>query len=143
MTHLIDSDIVIDYLFGQPDTVATIADLRRTGLSISVISYKEVLEGLADGRPPRRARQGLRSFLRGTRTLVISRRNAERASTLRTELRRQKRQVNERALDLLIAATAIDHGLILVTRNNRDYEDIPELELYSRAPYDSASRPAR
>jgi predicted nucleic acid-binding protein len=48
-------------------------------------------------------------------------------------LRRQKLQVNERALDLLIAVTAIDHGLILVIRNLRDYDDIPGMTLYRRS----------
>ena len=33
-------------------------------------------------------------------------------------------------MDILIAATAIEHGLTLVTGNTRDYEDIPNLRLY-------------
>ncbi|MEA2515367.1 MAG: hypothetical protein QOJ59_4856 [Thermomicrobiales bacterium] len=133
MTYLIDSDIVIDYLFAEPGAVTLVADLRRSGIAISVISYMEVLEGLAGGRPPQRASQGLRGFLRGTRVLVVSRRIAERSSVLRADLRRQKLQVNERALDLLIAVTAIDHGLILVIRNLRDYDDIPGMTLYRRS----------
>ncbi len=32
-------------------------------------------------------------------------------------------------LDLLIAATAITHDLILVTRNSKDFERIPDLQL--------------
>jgi predicted nucleic acid-binding protein len=39
-----------------------------------------------------------------------------------------------RGFDLLIAATAIEHGLTLVTRNVRDYADIRGLQLYQGAP---------
>jgi len=45
-------------------------------------------------------------------------------------LRRQGKRVNNRALDLLIAATAIEHDLTLVTRNLQDYGDIPGLETF-------------
>ena len=39
MTHLIDSNVLIDFLFDQADTVDLLDDLRRrTGISISVIS---------------------------------------------------------------------------------------------------------
>ncbi len=132
MTYLIDSDVVIDNLLGQPDAVSLISDLKRNGIAVSVISYMEVREGLAGGRNPHRAGLGLKRFLRGTRLLVVNRRIAENAADLRLQIRQQKRQVNERALDLLIAATAIEHNLILVTRNISDYRDIPGIKLYGQ-----------
>lgn len=36
-------------------------------------------------------------------------------------------------MDLLIAATAITHQLILVTRNVKDFQHIPRLEIYRPA----------
>lgn len=104
--------------------------MKRSGIALSVITYLEGLEGITGGRDPQRNRRAFRSFLRGTRLLVVSRPIAERAAIIRLDLRRQMRQVNERALDILIAATAIEHGLTLVTRNVRDYADIPDLRLH-------------
>lgn len=130
MTYLIDSDRTADWLAGRPDAVELVASLRRRGVAISVISYVEVLEGVINAVDPFRGRRAWRLFLRGTRILVVSRSIAERAAAIRVELRRQKRQVNERALDILIAATAIEHNLTLVTRNIADYADIPDLVLY-------------
>ena len=49
---------------------------------------------------------------------------------MRVQLRSQGRSVRNRALDLLIAATAIQHNLTLVSRNADDYRDIPGLTLY-------------
>ena len=130
MSHLVDTDWVADWLSGRPDAIVVLADFRRTGLAISTITYMETLEGIA-GSPARyRAHQGFRAFLRGIRILVVSRAIAERAAEIRLDLRRQKRQVNERALDILVAATAMEHDLTLVTRNIRDYSDIAGLRLY-------------
>lgn len=39
--------------------------------------------------------------------------------------------VRPRALDLVTAATALFYDLTLVTRNQRDYADIPRLRLYN------------
>jgi predicted nucleic acid-binding protein len=38
--------------------------------------------------------------------------------------------VKSRALDLIIAATALEYGLTLVTKNTDDFKDIPDLTLY-------------
>lgn len=127
MSYLIDSDYLADCLINRRDAVETIEDLERFGLSISVINYLEVLEGIRGSQDPRRGQRAMRAILRRVRFLVLSRPVAERAATIRLDLRRQKRQVNERSFDILVAATAIEHDLTLVTRNTRDYADIPGL----------------
>lgn len=60
----------------------------------------------------------------------ISRAVAKRNGLIRQELRRKRRPISHRAIDLLIAATALEHDLILVTRNLGDYGDVPNLRLY-------------
>ena len=57
---------------------------------------------------------------------------AERCARLRETLRLQGKRVNQRALDLIVAATALEHDLTLVPRNVADYRDIPGLNLYPR-----------
>jgi predicted nucleic acid-binding protein len=54
---------------------------------------------------------------------------AEVLIRIRKSLRNDDRPVRRRALDLQIAATAIAHGLALVTNDPDDYIDIPELDL--------------
>jgi predicted nucleic acid-binding protein len=55
---------------------------------------------------------------------------ARRTARLRADLAAQGRRTRTRALDLIVAATALEHGLTLVTRNKADYQDIPNLSLY-------------
>lgn len=136
MTLLLDTDVVVDYLYGRPAAVAVITEMRSRGLSISTITLMEILEGIEGGQSPERARRGFRSFLRRTRVLVVSQAIAARAATIRLDLRRNKRQVSGRTLDIIVAATALEHGLMLLTRNRRDYDDIAGLRLYDNYPAD-------
>jgi predicted nucleic acid-binding protein len=59
---------------------------------------------------------------------VLSRPVAERAAAFESTCAEQSDEVDERALDILIAATAIVHELTLVTRKH------PRLRRHSRAP---------
>jgi predicted nucleic acid-binding protein len=45
---------------------------------------------------------------------------AQRCARLREALRGDRRRVDARAFDLLVAATALEYDLTLVTRNLRD-----------------------
>ena len=45
-------------------------------------------------------------------------------------LTKSNKRVNSRALDLIIAATALEYGLTLVTKNMEDFKDILDLTLY-------------
>lgn len=130
MSYLIDTDWVADWLVGMQDATEALPLLRRNGVAISTITYMEVVEGILGSRAPQRASRGFRAFLRRIRIIVVSRPIADRAATLRFDVRRQKRPVDHRALDLVVAATALVHGLILVTRNTRDFADIPGVRLY-------------
>ena len=130
MAFLIDSDWTADFLAGKPPAVALVQTLLPSGMAISVVAYVELMEGILGSRRQPALQQGFAQFLQGVGIIDLDRAIADRAATIRLDLRRQERQVNERALDILIVATAIEHGLTLVTRNTRDYADIPGLRLY-------------
>jgi tRNA(fMet)-specific endonuclease VapC len=87
-------------------------------------------EGIYGSRNPRTAAGAFTTFLHGVPVLPVSRLVAKRTAKLRFELRQGGRPINHRTLDLIIAATALEHDLVLVTRNLKDYEDIVALILY-------------
>ena len=134
MSYLLDTDFVIDFLHGRTEAVALVRRLRPRGLSVSTITIMEIIEGIEGGRTPQRARRGFRAFMRKTRVLVVSRSVAERSAAVRLDLRRRNRQVNERTLDIMIASTAIEHGLTLVTRNRSHFVDINDLLISDQYP---------
>lgn len=129
MAYLIDSDWLIDYLARLPEAEELLESLFDTGVAVSIISSVEVYEGIEIGNNPD-AEVRLERMLAGSPLVNLSPRIAQRCARLRLGLRAQGKRVNQRAMDLLIAATALDHGLTLVTRNIEDYRDIPGLDLY-------------
>ncbi|MDQ3701610.1 MAG: type II toxin-antitoxin system VapC family toxin [Chloroflexota bacterium] len=130
MSYLIDTDYVIDYLTGQTAAVAQLRTLRTDGVAISVVTFTEIYEGIYGGRDPGTAEQGFRAFLAGTRVLGYTRTIAKQTARIRNDLRSRRRPIDHRALDLVIAATALTYGLTLITRNTRDYSDISGLQVY-------------
>jgi tRNA(fMet)-specific endonuclease VapC len=129
MTHLLDSDWVADYLKGRDHAVQIVASLYAAGLAISIITYAEVYEGVYYGRERQRYERIYREFLRGVDVLGINRSVARRFAIVRGALRARGQMISQ--TDLLIAATALDHDLIMVTRNTRDFSRMPDLQLYA------------
>lgn len=131
MAYLIDSDWVIDHLASVPQANELLEGLAEEGIAISVITYMEVFQGLLRSPAVQEEVEPLfDAFVEGVPVIPLSLAVARRCAQLRETVRRQKKRVNARALDLIIAATALEHDLTLVTRNVDDYQDIPELRLY-------------
>jgi predicted nucleic acid-binding protein len=131
MAYLLDKDVVIDHLAEKPAMLQLLDRLAPDGLTISLITYMEVYQGVLASPDPIQAEAKLDAFVEAVPVAPFSVEVARRCAYLRTELKRRGKPVRSRALDLLIAATAIEHDLTLVTRNLADYEDIPGLLIQS------------
>jgi tRNA(fMet)-specific endonuclease VapC len=72
---------------------------------------------------------GLEAFLEGKEILPLSQAVMEHFAIVRGALPRQiRQQIGD--MDILIAATALEHDLTLLTRNLKDFQQIPDLKLY-------------
>ncbi|HEV2108088.1 MAG TPA: type II toxin-antitoxin system VapC family toxin [Thermomicrobiales bacterium] len=130
LSYLFDTDRVIDFLNAQPDAHHLVARFLPAGIAISIVTYAELLEGILGSHDVAEGERELHAFLRSVAVLDISRPVARRVAEIRLDLRHRGRPVNNRIADLFIAATALHHDLMLVTRNTRDYEDIPGLVVH-------------
>jgi len=131
MPYLIDSDWVIDHLSNVPEATSLLAGLSEEPLFISMVTYMEVYQGALRTADPTEGLAKLRAFVEGVPVLPLTVAVMARCAHLREDLRRQRKKPNRRALDLLIAATAIENDLTLVTRNVDDFDDLAGLKLYS------------
>ncbi|MFS3126930.1 type II toxin-antitoxin system VapC family toxin [Nocardioides sp. Bht2] len=125
MAYLLDTNVVSELRKANPDhrVAAWAEEIGRRDAFISVVTIREIEAGvLAVER--RDAPQGapLRGWLEGTvltryadRLLPVDLAVARRAATLHVPDPRPER-------DMLIAATALEHGLIVATRNVSDFE---------------------
>ena len=127
--YLLDTDWVVDVLNGQETATQTLIGLAPDGLALSLISYGELYEGAYFSRDPQTALEVLRTFLQGKALLPLTTAIMERFGILRGSLpRRLRQQIGD--MDILIAATAVEHSLTLLTRNLKDFQHIPQLKLY-------------
>ena len=132
MPYLIDSDWVIDFLAQESEALRLIEQLAPEGIAISIVTYMEVYQGVLRSQESEAASTQFAALVEAVPVLPFSRSVAERCARLRETLRQQGKRPQQRALDLIIAATALTHDLILVTRNVADYQDLPDLVLYTR-----------
>jgi tRNA(fMet)-specific endonuclease VapC len=129
MSHLLDSDIVIRQIAGDPVVDRHLRPLVVAGLAFSIVTYMEVYQGVLR-RPDRApAEAELAAFLSAVVIIAFTTVEAERAAVIRHALQLLGRRIRPRALDLLTAATALAHDLTLVTSNIDDYKDTPGLKL--------------
>jgi tRNA(fMet)-specific endonuclease VapC len=129
MPYLIDSHVVIDHLADVPEASALLSKLAADGIAMSIITYMEAFQGVTRSPHPAEAHSKFRAFAKSIPVLPLSLAVAERCAHLRETLRRENKRVNSRALDLLIAATALEYDLTLVTANSKDFADIPDFPL--------------
>ncbi len=125
MSVLVESDWIIDGLGNRPEALSAIGALRSRGLAVSTVALGEVLEGAYGSTDPHGEVARCHLFLAGFAVLPVSEQVAETFARLRADLRRQGNLIAD--LDLLIAATAVTHGLELLTRNARHFARVPGL----------------
>lgn len=90
-------------------------------MAVSVATVEEVYFGLS-WKPNPRIRLWFEEFLAtDCEVLPITAEIAKRSGEIRGQL--QARGQTRSSADMIIASTAQEHGLTLVTRNVRDFED--------------------
>ena len=130
MPYLIDSDVVIDHLADVAAATTLLEQLAAEGIAVSIITYMEAYQGVLRSPRPTSARKQFEAFLETVPVLPFSLAGAEGCAQVRETLHREGKRVKARALDLMTAAIALEHGLTIVTRNVEDYNDIRGLKLY-------------
>lgn len=128
MTYLLDTDWVASWLNGQADAIKLIKNISKDGLAISLITFGEIYEGIYYGRNPKVAEQAFKNFLSGVILLPLNKSVMKQFARIRGDLRKQGMIISDN--DILIAATAIFHGLELVSRNIGHFNRIPQLKIY-------------
>jgi tRNA(fMet)-specific endonuclease VapC len=129
MPYLVDSNLVIEHLAEIPESSQSLDRFAQDGIVISIVTYMEAFQGVVRSEQPEEAVKKFHAFAEQVLILPFSFAVAERCARLREILRSQNKRVKSRALDLIIAATALEYGLTLVTRNIDDFKDIPDLSL--------------
>ena len=127
--YLLDTDWVIHYLNEHQGIVQRLDTLLDDGLGLSIISLAELYEGVYYSRDPEGDEQDLNDFLRGLTILGIDETVCKIFGRQRGRLRAEGLLIGD--TDLLIAATALQYHLTLLSNNRRHFERIKGLRIES------------
>lgn len=125
--RLLDSDTLSYLIKGEVKPLRQLETYAQffTQVTFSVVTYYELRRGLLY----RDAYQQITQFeelAADSEIVPISIDVAQEAASLYAHLRASGQLLPD--ADLLIAATALDHDLVLVTNNTQHFERVPQLE---------------
>ncbi len=131
MKHLLDTDTCIDLLRGREATVRHTAEHSPADLAVSSITRYELLYGVERCPPGWRKRESgkVRLLLEHIRILPFTADTASHAATLRAALEAAGHSIGP--IDLLIAATALEYALPVVTTNLAEFRRVSGLQCLS------------
>lgn len=126
MRYLLDTCVVSDFVKGDHSTMIRFRQTPPTEIALSSITVMELRYGLAIN--PQRAEKvepAIAAILASVTIVPFGIAEAGRSAEIRAVLKSQGQPIG--AYDVLIAATAIEHQLIMVTANQREFERVPGL----------------
>ena len=124
---LVDTDVLIWYMRGNEKACQLIEDLRD--FSISVVTYMELVQGLRNKKELHALRKALKGW--NTRMLYISEEISAKAMFyVEQHFLSHAMHIS----DALIGATAIAHGIPVITGNDRHYSIIRGLQIKKFTP---------
>jgi tRNA(fMet)-specific endonuclease VapC len=124
--YLLDTCVLGDFARGEPGTQRRLKGTAPASLAISVVTAMEIEYGLLLN--PARARKlapVMRALVGAVSTLGYNAPEGQATAALRVALRKKGRPIG--AYDVLIAATALARGLVLVTANYREFSHVSGL----------------
>lgn len=128
MRYMLDTNIVVYIRNCRPDVV--LEEFRKHDIHdicISAMTLAELEFGVFKSSKPLQNRIGLMSFLAGIEVLDFDSIAAEEYGAIRAALQKEGNLIG--ANDLLIAAHAKSHDLILVTNNTKEFERVEGLQI--------------
>jgi len=128
MKYLLDTDVVIDHIKGKRILPGKIIE---TGLSISIITYGELLYGAEKSKDKDKSFRVVFSFLEELAVDIVG--LDKDIMALYAQLKANLEVAGQRLdnFDLLIGVTAAKNNFSLITRNIKHFERIKGLKIIS------------
>jgi tRNA(fMet)-specific endonuclease VapC len=111
--------------------VALINQLAQAGIALSIVTCDEVYEGLQSAATPSQQSTVFTRLIAAVNVIAPTLEIARQYAIIRQDLRSRGQLIADN--DLWIAATALERGLTLVTRDQY-FSRVPGLKLYTATP---------
>jgi tRNA(fMet)-specific endonuclease VapC len=124
--YLLDTSLVAGYLLARKKAIALVSPmLEREEAATSILVYGEVAEYVKSFPDYPTHRKSLQALLKHIYPYPLTYPILERYADIRRTLRPQRKAIGD--IDTLIAATALEHSLTLLTIDT-DYDRVPNLK---------------
>lgn len=127
--RLLDTDCVIHCLKGNQRAIHAVRTAEPGGLFLSIVSYAELWEGVFYAHNPEESKPGLQEFMAHVTVLPVTEPICRRFGEIRGQLRKTRDLIGD--FDTMIAATALEHDLTLLSNNLWHFDRIAGLRLES------------
>ncbi len=124
MRYCIDTNIIIDFFRGD-HTIQS--KMQGNKFCINVLILCELYKGAYLAAHPKEALSFVEEFAQSVEILDFNTESCEIFGELHAGLTKKGKQTQE--IDLMIASIAIAHRVPLITRNKKDFVNIPGLDL--------------
>lgn len=127
MRYLLDTCVISDFIKNEPGTQIRLKQTPPTAIAVSIITVMELYYGLALN--PQRAQKiefTIAQFLATISIIPLTHAEAQQAARIRAKLKTQGQPIGP--YDILIAATALEHQLIMVTANQQEFNRVSGLQ---------------
>jgi tRNA(fMet)-specific endonuclease VapC len=126
MKYILDTCCISDFVKYDANTVKRLKQTAPTEIVISSVTVMELEYGLLHN--PERAkkiRPLIQSFVSSVVVLPYTEEDAKCSANIRALMRKSGTPIGD--YDVLIAGTALHHGLILVTANTKEFQRVSKL----------------
>jgi tRNA(fMet)-specific endonuclease VapC len=123
--YLLDTDTIVDVLRGRQPVAARLGELSPDDVRVSAMSVAELYYGALNSSAPERNRAEVDRLLGEIAVLRFGREAAAEHARIRHALR--ARPIG--AGDMIIAATALAAGAVVVAANVKEFGRVPGLDV--------------
>jgi len=127
--YLLDTCVISDFIKGEPGTIQTLKSCQPAETAISAATMFEIDYGLALN--PKRAKKIsalISALVSSIEILPFNQITGKYATDIRAKQKKIGRPIGP--YDVLIAGTALENGLILVTANIEEFSRVKKLDLF-------------
>jgi tRNA(fMet)-specific endonuclease VapC len=132
MNYLLDTDICIYWLRGNAKIREHLVVVGPQSVAVSTITLAELRYGAACSARAEDNHNAIDDFVSGLTILELTTGVARQFGGIKALLRAQGNLIED--FDLLLAATAIEYDLTLVTNNTAHFDRVPRLKLVNWLP---------
>lgn len=125
--YLLDTCICVFFLRGKLNLNEIVLEKKIENFYISEITVFELRYGAENSDNPAKSHKALNDFLSGLNIIPISA-CLNRYAKEKVRLRKLGKPIRDE-FDFLIGLTAVEHNLVLVTDNTKDFEILSEIKL--------------